>query len=97
MAAADALIRIADERPGSLIVVGSAGLNERAERVVGNVPHQLTHHSHADLMLVGYDDSDGPRAWGSAALATDGSPTAATRVRARPRVHDRARDRRRSC
>lgn len=74
--AADALVRLADERPGALVVVGTAGLAERAERIVGNVPHQLTHHAPCDLLLVGTSPDEGPRTWSSIALATDGSSTA---------------------
>jgi nucleotide-binding universal stress UspA family protein len=75
--ATDALIDLSEQRPGSLTVVGTAGLAERAERFVGNVAHQLTHHSRGDVFLAGYRDGDGARSWGSVALATDGSPTAA--------------------
>lgn len=73
--AADALIRLGDDRPGALVVVGTIGLDHRAERLVGNVPHQLTHHSHRDLLLVRSDDQ--PHGWKRIALATDGSATAA--------------------
>jgi nucleotide-binding universal stress UspA family protein len=74
---ADVLLQLAEDRPGSVVVVGTVGLGERAERVVGNVPHQLTHHSSSDLLLVGPTDDEGPRTWTRIALATDGSSTAA--------------------
>lgn len=73
---ADALVRLAEERPGSLIVVGTVGLGQRAERLLGNVPHQLTHHVSRDLFLAARHH-DGAPSWGTVALATDGSPTAA--------------------
>lgn len=74
---ADTLLAIADDRPGSLLVVGTVGLGARAERFVGNVPHQLTHHATGDLLLVRPTDDEGPRTWSRIALATDGSSTAA--------------------
>jgi nucleotide-binding universal stress UspA family protein len=76
-APAEGLIQLGEDRPGSLVVVGTVGLDERAERVVGNVPHQLTHHTTSDLLLVCHHRETGPRAWKSVALATDGSSTAA--------------------
>lgn len=76
--AADALVSVGEERTGSLIVVGTRGLDSRPERFVGNVPHQLTHHATRDLLLVSSDrPCDDGRSWSSIALATDGSPTAA--------------------
>lgn len=75
---ADALLELAESRPGSLVVVGTRGLDQRTERLVGNVPHQLTHHCPRDLLLVrsGEDHHD----WSSVAIATDGSATAALAV-----------------
>jgi nucleotide-binding universal stress UspA family protein len=80
--AADALLEVADRHPEGLLVVGTAGLSQASERLVGNVPHQLTHHSPIDLLLVTGRRSaeDGP-AWRTIGLATDGSRTAATAVR----------------
>lgn len=76
-APAEALLDLADGRPGALIVVGTAGLDRRAERIVGNVPHQLTHHATRDLLLVDSVESDDePGSWATVALATDGSDTA---------------------
>lgn len=76
---ADALLRLSDGRAGALVVVGSRGLDQRRERWVGNVPHQLTHHCRRDLLLI----RPGPAmrdAWAAVAIATDGSPTAALAV-----------------
>lgn len=75
-AAADGLIQLGEDRPGSLLVVGTVGLDRRTERVVGNVPHQLTHHATSDLLLV-RSDRDRGDGWRTVALATDGSSTAA--------------------
>lgn len=77
-APAEALLDAADTYPGSLLVVGTVGLHARSERLVGNVPHQLTHHSPVDLLLSsGVNGDAGVR---TVALATDGSPTAAVAV-----------------
>ena len=75
--AADALVRLADERPGALVVVGTRGLDRVGERLVGNIPHQLTHHCASDLLLVTDREHDARNAWQTVGLATDGSPTAA--------------------
>lgn len=74
---AEALLSLADEYPEALLVVGTFGLTKRTERLVGNVPHALTHHSPVDLLLTTAGDDP---AWRSVALATDGSPTAARAV-----------------
>ncbi len=76
LAPAAALDEIAGDRPGSLIVVGTRGLSERAERLVGNVPHELTHHAHADLLLVTTAEDENTHDWKHVGLATDGSDTA---------------------
>lgn len=74
---ADSLLELADEGPDTLVVVGTVGLTQRGERMVGNVPHQLTHHASRDLLLVGTEDCDDNMGWPRIALATDGSKTAA--------------------
>jgi nucleotide-binding universal stress UspA family protein len=74
---AESLLRLADEYPNALLVVGTYGLTKRAERLVGNVPHSLTHHCPIDLLLT--TAGDDPK-WLSAAIATDGSATAARAV-----------------
>jgi len=71
-AAAEALIELASRSADDLIVVGTRGLSETAERVVGNIPHELTHHAHNDLLMI---HREGP-VWQSVCLATDGSGTA---------------------
>ncbi|MEX2503689.1 MAG: universal stress protein [Egicoccus sp.] len=78
-APADALLEVADRYPDGLLVVGTAGLNDAGERLVGNVPHQLTHHSPLDLLLVGAG-SDPESGWATVGLATDGSKTAGVAV-----------------
>lgn len=73
----EALLESAGSHPDALLVVGTAGLTRRAERLVGNVPHQLTHHSPVDLLLC---TGSNPVRWQRVALATDGSRTAARAV-----------------
>ena len=73
----DALLQVAEEHPDALLVLGTYGLAHRTERLIGNVPHAMTHHSPIDLLLsTGSSD-----AWEHIGLATDGSPTAALAVR----------------
>jgi nucleotide-binding universal stress UspA family protein len=72
-APADALVAAAHAHPDALLVAGTWGLDRAAERLLGNVPHQLTHHSPADLLLVRSPQDD---LWEAIVLATDGSPTA---------------------
>ncbi len=79
--AADALVELAHDRPDSLVVVGTLGLDSTAERLLGNIPHQLTHHARRDVFLVTRGECDGPVDWGTVALATDGSDTAARACR----------------
>lgn len=78
---AEALIDVAAGTDGALIVVGTAGLDSRAERLLGNVPHQLTHNAPGDLLLVDSSRSRDGLDWRTVALATDGSPTAANACR----------------
>lgn len=73
----EALLESASTYPNALLVVGTAGLTERTERLIGNVPHQLTHHAPIDLLLCTAGHRDG---WKRVALATDGSRTAARAV-----------------
>jgi nucleotide-binding universal stress UspA family protein len=73
----EALLESANTYPDGLLVVGTAGLTQRGERLVGNVPHQLTHHAPVDLLLCTGAHTGG---WKRVALATDGSRTAARAV-----------------
>jgi nucleotide-binding universal stress UspA family protein len=78
---AEALLSVAYRHPSAVLVVGTAGLTRTSERLVGNVPHQLTHHSPIDLLLVtGRHDVDGQVPWRTVGLATDGSRTAGIAV-----------------
>jgi nucleotide-binding universal stress UspA family protein len=75
-APADGLIRLADDHPGTLLVVGTRGLDSTTDRLLGNIPHQLTHHARSDLLLISRPDCSPDTSWSRVALATDGSPTA---------------------
>jgi nucleotide-binding universal stress UspA family protein len=77
--AAEALLDVAERHPKGVLVVGTAGLTRTSERLVGNVPHQLTHHSPIDLLLV-TGDTPAEHPWRSIAVATDGSRTAGIAV-----------------
>ncbi len=78
-APADALIALAADRPGVLLVVGTVGLGSRTERLLGNVPHQVTHHAPTDVLLVQTTEHE-TDPYQRVALATDGSETAARAV-----------------
>lgn len=74
---ADVLIDLAEDQTGTLVVVGTYGLSDRGERLLGNIPHQLTHHAPADVFLVTAVECPEPPSWDTVLLATDGSPTSA--------------------
>ncbi|MDX1510084.1 MAG: universal stress protein [Nitriliruptorales bacterium] len=77
---ADVLIDMGESHEDSLIIVGTMGLTDRTERVLGNIPHSLTHHARSDALLCDTSDCSESYAWKSIALATDGSETAAVAV-----------------
>lgn len=77
---AEVLLTLGAEHPGALVVVGTVGLDRTADRLIGNIPHQLTHHAQSDLLLVARRECDETVHWGSVALATDGSSTASVAV-----------------
>lgn len=72
---AEVLLDLSNSLADPLLVVGTKGLGSATERLLGNVPHSLTHHATEDLFLVARDHADQP-SWSSAMLATDGSSTA---------------------
>lgn len=80
-APAKALDDFAGDWPDSLIMVGTRGLGEVSERIVGNVPHELTHHAHNDLLLVTTVTEDVHESWQRVALGTDASETAVAACR----------------
>lgn len=70
----EALENLAADRPGTLIVVGTVGLDSGTERLLGNIPHHLTHHAPGDLLLVRSEEAV-EHDWSRIALTTDGSDT----------------------
>jgi nucleotide-binding universal stress UspA family protein len=72
---ADALLDVCATRPEALLVVGTAGLGSATERLLGNVPHQISHHATTDVLLV-RTDPGAEASYQRVGLATDGSPTA---------------------
>jgi nucleotide-binding universal stress UspA family protein len=49
---ADALITVAEERGGDLIVVGSKGMSSPSRFLLGNVPNKVSHHAPCDVIIV---------------------------------------------
>lgn len=79
-APADGLIALVEDDPDALLVVGTVGLGSRAERMLGNVPHQVTHHAPVDVLLVRTAGGERDGVFGTVVLATDGSETASRAV-----------------
>ncbi len=69
-----AMENLAAQEPGTLIVVGTVGLDSGTERLLGNIPHHLTHHAPGDLLLV-RSGADATHDWSQIVLTTDGSDT----------------------
>lgn len=69
-----ALENLAAQDPGALIVVGTVGLDSGAERLLGNIPHHLTHNAPGDLLLI-RSAADASHDWSTIVLTTDGSDT----------------------
>jgi nucleotide-binding universal stress UspA family protein len=49
---AEALITVAEERGGDLIVVGSKGMSSASRFLLGNVPNKVSHHAPCDVIIV---------------------------------------------
>jgi nucleotide-binding universal stress UspA family protein len=50
-AAADAIVRVAEEKDADLIVIGSVGM-QGAKRIFGSVPNKVSHRAPCDLLIV---------------------------------------------
>jgi nucleotide-binding universal stress UspA family protein len=49
---ATALVRVAEERGGDVIVVGSRGMTSPSRFLLGSVPNKVSHHAPCDVMIV---------------------------------------------
>jgi nucleotide-binding universal stress UspA family protein len=49
---ATALIEVAEDSGGDLIVVGSKGMSSPSRFVLGSVPNKVSHHTPCDVMIV---------------------------------------------
>lgn len=49
---ADALIDVAEDTGGDLIVVGSKGMTGAARFLLGSVPNKVSHHAPCDVLIV---------------------------------------------
>jgi maltose/moltooligosaccharide transporter len=49
---AEALLRVADQNPASLIVVGNRGLGAQEGEVLGSVPREIVQHAVSDVLIV---------------------------------------------
>lgn len=76
----EALENMAARDPGTLVVVGTVGLDSGAERLLGNIPHHLTHHTPGDLLLV-RSAAGADHDWAEIVLTTDGSDTSVAAAR----------------
>ena len=49
---AEKLLDLADQHEGSLLVVGSQGMNRSVRFLLGGVPHKISHHAVGDVLVV---------------------------------------------
>jgi nucleotide-binding universal stress UspA family protein len=73
---ADALLSIVEQRPGSLLVVGSKGMTDSARFLLGSVPNKVSHHAVGDVLIVLTDKAAAPVLPARILVGTDGSKTA---------------------
>jgi nucleotide-binding universal stress UspA family protein len=78
--AAQGLLDVARQEPGTLVVVGSVGLDSGSGGRLGSIPHHLTHHAPGDLLLV-RGGAQEPHDWSEVVLTTDGSDTSVIAAR----------------
>jgi nucleotide-binding universal stress UspA family protein len=55
----DALLNVADEVSATYIVVGSKGMHGARRLTLGNVPNQVSHRAHCNVLIVATDQRDG--------------------------------------
>jgi nucleotide-binding universal stress UspA family protein len=49
---AEALVKVAEDRGGDLIVVGSKGMSSASRFLLGSVPNKVSHHAPCDVVIV---------------------------------------------
>lgn len=54
------LVRLAEELPADLLVVGSRGMRSWTRFVLGSVPNHISHHAPCDVLIVRTDAADRP-------------------------------------
>jgi nucleotide-binding universal stress UspA family protein len=77
---AEVLLRLAEDRPGSLLTVGSQGMTGSG-RFLGSVPNKVSHHAPCDLLIVRTGEGRPPAVPSTVVIGTDGSATATRAVR----------------
>lgn len=75
-----ALENLAAEHSGTLVVVGTVGLDSGSERRLGTIPHHLTHQTPGDLLLVRPGPWTG-HGWSTVVLTTSGSDSSVAAAR----------------
>jgi nucleotide-binding universal stress UspA family protein len=75
-APADALLDLAENHPGCLLVVGNKGMTDSARFLLGNVPNKISHHPVGDILIVQTGEDVEPRLPARLLVGTDGSVTA---------------------
>jgi len=69
---AAAIVRAAEEEGADMLVVGNAGMGERSQFLLGNVPNRVSHSAHCSVVIVNTVSPAGP-----AASAPPAAPPAA--------------------
>ena len=77
---AEKLIELAEQREGSLLVVGSQGMTGSQRFLLGNVPNKISHHAPGDVLILRTGEADHTRPPERVLVATDGSSTATRAV-----------------
>lgn len=58
---AEAICRLVEEEGFDAIVLGNAGMSERKQFLLGNVPNRVSHHAHCTVIIVDTRDVRGKR------------------------------------
>lgn len=74
--AAEALVDLAEARPGSLLAVGSQGMTGSRRFLLGAIPNKVSHHAPGDVLIVRTDSGHAGGLPSTLLVATDGSRTA---------------------